>query len=93
MVRAAGSVDIVVARAGVALEGRIMQMTLLPILSLSVRPSGKIEACFDVSIELQPLVIQLQARIAYLGCVDWVEVCSNFLGCLKLPILRYVTAA
>jgi hypothetical protein len=63
-----------------------MQMSLLPVLSLTVGPSGKITACFDVSIELRPLVIQLQARIGYLACFKWFEVCC-FLGCVNVPVL------
>jgi hypothetical protein len=56
-------------------------------VSLIVGPSGKITACFDVSIELEPLEIQLQARFAYFGCVDMVEVCCS-LGCIKVPSFR-----
>jgi hypothetical protein len=54
-------------------------------VSLIVGPSGKITACFDVSIELEPLEIQLQARFAYFGCVDMVEVCYS-LCCISVPL-------
>jgi hypothetical protein len=86
VVRAGAYITLFVARAGIALQGTIMQMSLAPQLTLVVGPSGKITACFDVSIELRPLVIQLQARIGYLACFDWYEVCC-FLGCIKVPVL------
>jgi hypothetical protein len=89
VVRGGAYITIIVARAGVALQGTVMKTSLVPLLSLIVGPSGKITACFDVSVELRPLQIQLQARFAYFGCVDMVEVCSS-LGCLNLPLPKCV---
>ncbi len=72
VVRAGAYVTILIARAGVALQGTILQSSLVPLLSLNVGPSGKITACFDVSVELRPLEIQLQGRLGFFGCLTMV---------------------
>jgi hypothetical protein len=77
VVRAGAYVSILIARAGIALQGTILQASLVPMLSLNVGPSGKITACFDVSIELRPLQIQLQGRLGYFGCIQMVGAVAN----------------
>jgi hypothetical protein len=73
VVRAGAYVTLFIVRAGLALQGTILQTSLVPMLSLNVGPSGKITACFDVSIELRPLEIQLQGRLGFFGCIKIVR--------------------
>jgi hypothetical protein len=100
VVRAGAYVSILIARAGIALQGTILQASLVPMLSLNVGPSGKITACFDVSIELRPLQIQLQGRLGYFGCIQMVGAVANcsrvvclLVACCSWPLAGRLLAA
>jgi hypothetical protein len=86
LANAGAAVNIIIAKAGMEMQAKVMQVSFVPSLTLSIGSSGKLKACFDAKLTILPLTMAVVGYYQTLTCFGWERVCC-FLGCVRLPLL------
>jgi hypothetical protein len=84
VISAGAGINLFVVQAGIELRGVVMDAKLRPMLTVQIQAGGKIRACLDCDIAINPLTMQLNAFYAVFACFSWKRICL-WSFCFSVP--------
>jgi hypothetical protein len=81
--RAGASISLIFIEAGIGIEATILEITLVPLLSIQLVDGGAIRVCLSMTLYINPLKLAFYAfaRLRVCFSIMWVDV-----GFVQLPI-------